>query len=176
MATSPPSPTTPVSAFTPRLHTPNRIPAAAASMTPCCSALPPSRGPMMHSAPSPKSPPSKAIIALAENDACAPWLAGSVIASRASPTPVIASPHHCRGPTVKPNSRSAMTASSTRPPASTAWTTDSGASEIAATCSSHATRPTSMPIANQRWLHSERAERRGWRMSTEQAVQAPRCL
>ena len=54
-----------------------------------------------------------------------------------------------------------MTASSTRPLDSTTCTTDSGASEIAATCSSHAARPTSMPIANQRWLHSEIAVRSG---------------
>ncbi len=33
-----------------------------------------------------------------------------------------------------------------------------------------------MPIANQRWLHSETAVRSGWRMSTVQAVPQPRCL
>ncbi len=69
-----------------------------------------------------------------------------------------------------------MTASSTRPLESTTWTTDSGASEIAPTCRIQASRPTNMPTANQRWLHSERAVRSGWRMSTSHAQQAPRCL
>ena len=50
-----------------------------------------------------------------------------------------------------------MTASSTSPPERTACTTESGASEIAATCSTQAPEPTPMPIANQRWLHSEAA-------------------
>ncbi len=131
---------------------------------------------MMKSAPRPNRPASKAIIAVTEKEECAPWLAGSVMPSRIRPTPVIARPHHWRGPTLKPNSRSAITASRTSPPESTAWTTDSGASEIAATCSSQAARPTSMPSANQRWLHSEIAVRNGWRMSTVQAVQQPRCL
>ena len=48
--------------------------------------------------------------------------------------------------------------------------------EIAATCRSQAARPTSIPIANQRWLQSEIAVLIGWRMSTAQAQQAPRCL
>ena len=131
---------------------------------------------MMHSAPRPNRPAWKATIALTEKPECAPWLTGSVIASSTSPTNVSARPHHCRLPTLKPNKRSAMTASSTSPLDSTTWTTDSGASEIAPTCRIQAKRPTSMPIANQRWRHSEPALRSGWRMSTAHAQQAPRCL
>ena len=42
----------------------------------------------------PPRPASKAIIAVTEKDEDAPWLAGSVIPSRISPTQVIARPHH----------------------------------------------------------------------------------
>ena len=41
-----------------------------------------------------------------------------------------------------------MTAIRTTPPESTTWTTESGASEIAATWSAQPPAPTSMPIAN----------------------------
>ncbi len=131
---------------------------------------------MMSSAPMPNRPASKAVMAPTEKDGAAPSPAGRVTPRRIRPSAVSARPHHWRGPTVNPKSFSAMTASSTIPPDSTAWTTESGARVIAATCKPQAPAPTSMPIANQRWLHSEYAVRRGWRMSTAQASHAPRCL
>ena len=87
-----------------------------------------------------------------------------------------ARPHHCRLPTLKPNILSAMTASSTMPPESTAWTTDRGAIAIAATCMIQAPAPMSIPIANHFWLHSDTAVRSGCRMSTLTAEHAPLCL
>ena len=53
------------------------------------------------------------------------------------------------------------------PPASTTCTRLSGASAIAATCSSQATAAISMPIANQRTRNSARPERQ--RMTREHA-------
>ena len=50
-----------------------------------------------------------------------------------------------------------MIASSTTPPASTTWTSDSGAIAIAATWNTHAPAAISMPIANSREANSERA-------------------
>ena len=55
---------------------------------------------------------------------------------------------------MKPKTRSAITAMRTTPPLSTTCTTDSGASEIAATCSAQPTPPTTMPIANHFEVHS----------------------
>ena len=63
---------------------------------------------------------------------------GIVTPSSTRPTAVRPRPHHWRRPTLKPKIRSAITASSTTPPARTAWTTESGASAIAATWSSQA--------------------------------------
>ena len=54
-----------------------------------------------------------------------------------------------------------MTAMSTTPPESTTCTTDSGAKEIAATCSAQPIPPMPMPIANQREAQSPHAERSG---------------
>ena len=87
-----------------------------------------------------------------------------------------ARPDHWRLPTSKPKMRSAMTAMSTTPPERTTWTTDSGTSEMAATCRAQAPPPTTMPIVNQREEYSALAVRSGWRTSTAGASQAPRCL
>ncbi len=69
-----------------------------------------------------------------------------------------------------------MIASSTTPPARTAWTTDIGASASAATWKPQALVATSMPSANQGEPKSDLAERRGCLMSTGSAAHAPRCL
>ena len=58
----------------------------------------------------------------------------------------------------------------------TAWTSDSGAMAIAATCRAHAPKATSMPIANQRERNRAAPLRSGWCQSTSGAAQAPRCL
>ncbi len=62
-----------------------------------------------------------------------------------------------------------MTAMSTTPPDRTTWTTDSGAIEMAATCSSQPPPPTAMPMANHFEVHRPFAVRSGWRMSTRGA-------
>ena len=49
---------------------------------------------MMNSAPRPKRPASKAIIAVTEKLELAPCVLGSVIASRIRPTQVMPRPHH----------------------------------------------------------------------------------
>ena len=58
----------------------------------------------------------------------------------------------------------------------TIWTIDNGAIDIAATWKIQAPVAISMPIANIGEANSERPVRRGWRMSTGGAAQAPRCL
>ena len=117
----------------------------------------------------PSSPASNETIAAVEKLECAVWAVGSVTPSRTSPSAVQPRPIHCRRPTSKPKSRSAMTASSTTPPASTDWTTDIGASANAATWKTQAQIATNMPIANHFELHSDLAECSGWRMSTGSA-------
>src|SRR3954452_21418773 len=84
-------------------------------------------------------------------------------------------PIHSRRPTLKPKKRSGMTPSSTKPLASTAWTSDSGASFSDVTCSSHATRATAKPIDHHFLLNSPWTVRSGFRMSTSGASVAPRC-
>ena len=61
---------------------------------------------------------------------------------------VMQTPAHCRGPTLKPKTRSARTARKTSPAEMTAWTSDRGASAIAATWNSQAPIATPMPMAN----------------------------
>ena len=103
-------------------------------MTPWCSAGAPTRGPRMSRPPMPSRAASKPTIAgQREGRVASRAGAGIVMTSRTRPTAVSARPHHCRLPTSKPKRRSAITAMSTTPPESTTWTTDSGASEIAAT-------------------------------------------
>ena len=75
-------------------------------------------------------------------------------------------PHHWRPPTSKPKTRSASTASITTPVESTAWTTDSGANAIAATCRTQAPTATAMPIANHFCANSDLTLSHGRRMST----------
>jgi hypothetical protein len=89
---------------------------------------------------------------------------------------VSASPIHCRRPTLIPSIRSAITASNTTPPASTACTSESGATAIAATWKIQAPLAISIPIANSRDLNSDFPLHRGRRMSTGGAAHAPRCL
>ena len=60
-------------------------------------------------------------------------------------------------PIRRPKIRSAITASRTTPPASTAWTSDSGAIDIAATWKIQAPVAITIPIANSFEANSERA-------------------
>ena len=85
-------------------------------------------------------------------------------------------PTHCLREMHRPKVRSAITANSTTPPARTAWTSDSGATAIAATWKIQAAEAISIPIANSLEANSALAERSGWRMSTAGAAHAPRCL
>ena len=62
--------------------------------------------------------------------------------------------------------RAAITASSTTPPARTDWTSESGATAIAATWKIQAPVAIIMPIANSLEEYSSRADRSGWRIST----------
>jgi hypothetical protein len=79
-------------------------------------------------------PASKAIIAAAENSALScPDLDSPVTARKARPIAVSVTPAHCRGPSSKPKKRSLITPRMTRPPASTACTSDSAARVSAAT-------------------------------------------
>jgi hypothetical protein len=114
-------------------ETPNRIPAAAPSMNPWCSWGAPIRGPAISSVPNTIRPASNAIALDAEKCDWAPWEPGSVTPSSIKPPAVSARPAHWRPPTVTPSVRSAMIASRTTPPASTTWTVESGAIDIAAT-------------------------------------------
>ena len=87
------------------------------------------------------------------------------------PTPI-----HWRAPTLKPNSRSAITARITTPVESTAWTTESGAKARAATWKNQAPVATAMPIANHFEEKRLLTVRSGWRTSTFGASLAPLCL
>ena len=69
-----------------------------------------------------------------------------------------------------------MIASSTMPPASTACTSDSGATDIAATWKTHAPAPIIHPIVNSGEANRALADWSGRRMSTDGAAHAPRCL
>ena len=121
-------------------------------------------------------PPSKAIMATAENWEWAPPERGSVSPSSSSPSAVSETPIHWRRPTPKPNSRSAITASRTTPPERTDCTIEIGASASAPTCRIQAPTATSIPIANHLDENRHLALRRGWRMSTDAAAHAPRYL
>ena len=134
------------------------------------------RGPMIRSVPAAIRPVSNEIMPGTEKRESAPWVAGSVNPRRISPNAVIARPIHCRLPIRSPKTRSAITASRTTPPASTACTIDSGASDIAATWKIQAPVAITIPIANSREENSARADHSGRRTSTSGAAQAPRCL
>ncbi len=171
------APTIPVRALIEISEAPKMMPLAAPSMLPWWWVGAPARGPAISSAPKRHSTSSKPIIAAGEKLAWAVRTAGTVSAKATSPAAVAARPNHCRRPTGKPKTRSAITPISTMPPASTTCTMLRGMSAMAATCSTHATAATSMPTANQRTRKSARPERqRGWRASTRGATTAPRCL
>ena len=70
-------------------------------------------------------------------------------------------PTHCLREMQRPKVRSAITASRTTPPARTAWTSDSGATAMAATWKIHAAEAISMPIENSLEANSDLAERSG---------------
>ncbi len=124
----------------------------------------------------PNRPASKEIIAGSENCEWAPCIAGKVRPSITRPAAISHRPSHWRGPTSKPNMRSAITAINTTPAASATWTTDIGASANAATCKAQEAVATIMPIANQLEENSVRIERSGWRTSTLATELAPRYL
>ena len=69
-----------------------------------------------------------------------------------------------------------MIASITIPPARTAWTSDSGATDIAATWNTQAPVPMTHPIVNSGEANSALADWIGLRTLTAGAAQAPRCL
>ena len=121
-------------------------------------------------------PVSNAIMPGTEKRECAPWTAGNETPSRTRPPAVIASPIHWRRPMVSPSIRSAMIAISTIPPASTACTSDSGATAIAATWKPHATHAINIPSANSGEANNALPERSGCRKSTGTAARAPRYL
>ena len=102
-------------------------------MKPWCSAGAPIRGPMISSVPASSRIASNPIMPGTEKREWAPCTVGRLMPSRIRPTAVRPIPIHWRREIRSPKLRSAMIASSTTPPASTAWTTDSGATAIAAT-------------------------------------------
>src|SRR3954447_22160921 len=83
-------------------------------------------------------------------------------------------PVHSRRPRVKPKKRSASRPSSTKPLASTTWTSDSGAKPSAATCRVHATAATAKPIVHHFELKRPAIVLSGRRTSTSGAATAPR--
>ena len=87
-----------------------------------------------------------------------------------------ATPIHSRRVTVKPNSRSATTVSSTSPPAITDWTSEIGASASAATWKPHEPMATAIPSVYQGERNSASEVRIGRRASTGGDSTAPRCL
>ena len=131
-------------------ETPNRMPAAAPSMNPWCWRGAPIRGPMISSVPAAIMNVSNAIMPGTEKCELALCATGSVTPRSIRPRAVRPRPSHCRRPISTPRIRSAMTASSTTPPASTLWTSDSGATAIAATWKIQAPAAITIPIANSR--------------------------
>ncbi len=107
-------------------------------------------GPMISNVPATSSPASNPIIPGSEKREWAPCTDGRVKPSRIRPTAVRPIPIHWRREIRSPKLRSAMIASSTTPPASTAWTTDSGATAIAATWKIQAPAAITIPSANSR--------------------------
>ena len=103
---------------------------------------------MISSVPASSNPDSNAIIPGTEKREWAPCTAGRLTPSRIRPTAVRPMPSHWRREIRRPKLRSAMIASSTTPPASTAWTTDRGATAIAATWKIQAPAAISIPTAN----------------------------
>ena len=115
-------------------------------------------GPMISRPPAAIRTVSNPIMPGMEKCESAPWAAGSVKPSSISPNAVSARPIHCRRPIEQPSICSAMIASITMPPARTAWTSDSGATDIAATWNTHAPVPISQPIVNSGEANSALAD------------------
>ena len=100
----------------------------------------------------------------------------SVAARKARPAAVRMTPIHSRLVTVKPNSRSATTPSSTSPPAITVCTIEIGASARAATWKPHETMATAMPSSHQRERNSATVLDTGLFSEIGGDSTAPRCL
>ena len=100
----------------------------------------------------------------------------AVSARKPSPAAQRPIPAISRLQTAIPNQRRAGMASMARPPAITAWTSDSGAIESAATCRHQARKARPKPIAHQRERNRAEALRSGLRIATSGALTAPRCL
>ena len=100
----------------------------------------------------------------------------AVSARNARPMPQRPIPAISRLLTATPNHRRAGMASMARPPAITAWTSDSGAIERAATCRHQARKARPKPIAHQRERNRADALRSGLLIATSGALTAPRCL
>ena len=128
------------------------------------------------STPMPTATLSKMIIPASEYCECASAPPPPVRVSRLSETATRMMPIHWRRPSSKPKKRSASTARNTRPPASTAWAIEIGASASAPTCSANATAATPQPTVHHLERKSPIALRSGWRMSTSGAETAPLCL
>ena len=99
-----------------------------------------------------------------------------VAARNASPAAVRITPIHSRRVTVKPNSRSATTPSSTSPPAITVCTIEIGASASAATWKPHETMATAMPSSHQRERNRATVLDTGFFSEIGGDSTAPRCL
>ncbi len=121
----------------------------------------------------PNRPASKETIAIGEKWEWSPCIAGSVMPSSTRPVAVRISPTHWRGPTVKPNILSAITAMKTTPPARATWTTDIGASARAATCRPQLAVAMIMPSRNHLEEYSALVERSGCMTCTFSTVFAP---
>ena len=107
-------------------ETPNRVPAAAPSMTPWWWSGAPRRGPEISSAPITSMPGLEGDHAGQRVGGVRAVAAGQREDEEEQAGAVMPTPSHWRAPTWKPNTRSASTARSTTPVESTAWTTDSG--------------------------------------------------
>ena len=119
---------------------------------------------------------SKAIIASTEYLELAPPPPAEVTAR--SPRPIAHRPRpiHSLGPTLTPNQRSAIQASSRIPPEIVVSTSESGATDRAATWRVHPTKATPKPMIHQREWNRPAAPRRGWESSTVGEATAPRYL
>src|SRR3954452_8946339 len=166
----------PVSALMPTWLTVKSRPAPAPSSGPAWPRPRGCRWKVNANAPMTTSPASNAIAAPTGYDECSPWVFASLAVTPRSARPAVVRriPIHSRLPTLKPNQRSAIIASITKPLASTAWTSDSGARLSDATCSAHATNATPKPIDHHFGLNRARTVRHGWRTSTSGAAVAPR--
>src|SRR3954469_22152424 len=121
------------------------------------------------------SPIWKAAIPTIEYRVCS-TVVGVVAPRSASPAPTSPIPPHCRRWSLNPKRRSASTASTTKPPAITAWATESGASAMAPTWNTQPTTATAHPIAHHFDRNRSVALLSGARRLTAGAATAPRCF